>query len=84
MRETQSLDFLGNNQIVLCLNFFGLPDWPKHKGPEKGINRAVEHLGDSNQGQNVYQGNINEHGPVHVALLVVVRDETRNISEHFS
>jgi hypothetical protein len=30
----------------------------------------------------VNNGNVNEHGPVHVSLLVVVRDRLRNVAKH--
>lgn len=55
---------------------------PQNKGPDQCFGRALGDLGDTNNGQNVNQTDINNHGPVVVSLFPVVLHQTGKVADH--
>lgn len=51
-----------------------VPDRPADKGPNQSLRGALEHGWDSNKSKSVDQGHVDKHGPIDVALLVMVSD----------
>jgi len=59
-----------------------VPNGPQDERPEERFLGASRQGKEASDGNHVNNGNVNEHGPVHVSLLVVVRDRLRNVAKH--
>ena len=68
------------SQSMLFVRSF-VPNWPQAKGPQKCFTRGLKHVHETRQGDHVYQGNVDNHGIVEIALLVMVGHMGRNILE---
>jgi len=59
------------------------PNRPQQKCPHQSLLTAFHNLGKSYNTDHMYQGNIDSHGPIDSAGLIMVSNDRWNFGEHF-
>ena len=62
----------GRRIVQPTTNNRNVPNGPEQKGPQQCFGGTLSQFRDSNNGHNVDQGQVNEHGPIDIALLIVI------------
>lgn len=68
--------------VVSLLFSTNVPDWPQDERPKKSLVGALCNLEGTDKGCRVYKGNVDDHGPVEVALLIVITGHLGDVAEH--